>query len=98
MVRWLKLLGGLLIWALHFIGLYTISSIADLWFYADHAVARIVGLAFTILCLAALALMFAVIVRRKGEGTTPVWERQVALTAILVSAISIVWQALPLAF
>ena len=35
MVRWLFLLGGLIVWLVHFLGVYAIASIADVVQTAD---------------------------------------------------------------
>ena len=46
--------GGLLIWAVHFIGVYLISSAADVWSSNEAADARWLGLSFSMVCLLAI--------------------------------------------
>ncbi len=98
MSRWLKLLGSLMVWALHFVGLYTISSIADLYTSASDPASRVVGVIFTLSCLGLVAAIAAWIVRGHDDEADGRWERKLALAAAGVSALSIVWQAVPLAF
>jgi len=98
MSRWLKLLGSLMVWALHFVGLYTISSIADLYTSASDPVSRVVGVIFTLGCLGLVAAIAAWIVRGDDDEADGRWERKLALAAAGVSALSIVWQSVPLAF
>lgn len=98
MSRWLKLLGSLMVWALHFVGLYTISSIADLYTSASDPVSRVIGVIFTLGCLGLVAAMAAWISRGTSREDGRRWERKLALAAAGVSALSIVWQAVPLAF
>lgn len=54
MRTWGMMLGGLLIWALHFIGVYIIASVADVVATADDFAWRMGGLAFGGLCLLAI--------------------------------------------
>lgn len=89
---------GLLIWAAHFLGLYLISSAADVWSSADAAGARLIGLAFSLSCLLAV-IGAAAWIWRQGEKNEPeVWERRVALTGVVVAVIGVIWQSAPLAF
>lgn len=100
MKRWLLLMGGLLIWAAHFLGVYLISSAADVWSATDAPGPRLIGLAFSIACLAAAIGVAAVIWRRQGASIAgaEAWEGQVGLAGALVAGISIIWQTAPLAF
>jgi hypothetical protein len=99
MRRWFLLTGGLLIWAGHFVGVYLISSAADVWWSADAVGPRLIGLILSGACLAATGVVAAVIWRQKSVGSNPeMWERKVGLTGALVAAISILWQTAPLAF
>lgn len=100
MKRWLLLLGGLLIWAGHFLGVYLISSAADVWSTTNASGPRLLGAAFSFACLAA-ALGVAAVVWCRGKTSVAeaeAWEGQVGLAGALVAAISIIWQAAPLAF
>lgn len=69
---WPWSLGGPAIWALHFLGLYSLASAADV--AADRADAwRGAGLAFSLACLAATAVYAVLVARRlrraSGEVT-----------------------------
>ncbi|MDG2520682.1 hypothetical protein P7B02_03930 [Caulobacter segnis] len=95
---WLWGLGGLLIWALHFLGLYGLASVADLatgradgW--------RAAGLGFSLACLLATALyavMLARRLRRASNAPVQVFALGLGLTGGLVAAIGVVFQSLPL--
>jgi len=99
MRRWLKMTGGLLIWAVHFVGVYLISSVADVWSSSEAVSARWTGLAFSmgcLLCIIALAVWLGK-GWREASGQEA-WESRVGLTGALVAGISVLWQTAPLAF
>lgn len=98
MTRWLRMTGGLLIWAAHFIGLYLMSSAADVWSSSVAAGARWMGLVFSLGCLLALIAMAVWLGKKQGKGGPEAWERRVGLTGVLVAGVSILWQTAPLAF
>jgi uncharacterized membrane protein YbhN (UPF0104 family) len=91
--------GGLLIWALHFVGVYLISSAADVWSSSEAGSARWIGLAFSIGCLLAVIALAVWLCRRRREGSEEeAWEWRVGLTGALVAGIGVLWQTAPLAF
>ena len=96
MLRWAFALGGLLVWALHFIGVYTIASVADVVARAEAAPWRAGMLAFSLACLVAEVGLFAWAMRRLrgGEAANRFMDRLAALGAG-IGAIAVVWQALP---
>jgi len=97
MARWAWMLGGLIVWTIHFTGVYAIASLADVVSRADDPTWRMTGLAFSVLCaLAALALA-AVAARRLRQASGPAagFIDQLALMGGGVAAVAIVWQALP---
>ena len=98
MTRWLRMTGGLLIWAAHFIGLYLMSSAADVWSSSEAAGARWMGLVFSLGCLVAVIAMAVWLGKQQGRGGPEAWERRVGLTGVLVAGVSILWQTAPLAF
>lgn len=94
MREWRVMLGPFLIWAAHFLILYTIASLADL---ADASTAqglRSVGFIATALCGLALAAQF--VRSRRPTHLTPL-ARRLAGVGFAVSLIAIAWQSLPLA-
>jgi hypothetical protein len=94
MKTWLWMTGGLIVWAVHFIGVYLISSVADLVTTADDAGWRMAAFAFSGLCvLAAAALLVAALRRLRAHPHA--FADQVAACGGGVAVIAIVWQALP---
>ncbi|RZJ18209.1 MAG: hypothetical protein EON91_06330 [Brevundimonas sp.] len=91
--------GGLVIWALHFMGLYAIASAADVWGAPDAWPWRLAGAVFSVLCLMATIGVVLWLGRQRTNLSEPEgWERRVGLTGAVVAAVSIVWQTGPLAF
>lgn len=98
-MRWVTMTGGLVIWALHFMGLYAIASAADVWGAPDAWLWRLTGVIFSVLCLLATIGVVLWLIRQGQAPSEPeAWERRVGLTGALVAAVSIVWQTGPLAF
>ena len=97
MRRWVWMLGGLIVWTVHFMGIYAIASAADVVSRADDPFWRMGGLAFSGACLlAALALAgWAARRLRRREDPSAAFGDQLALLGGGVAAIAIVWQALP---
>ena len=99
MRRWLRMTGGLLIWAVHFVGVYLISSAADVWSSSEVGSARWTGLAFSVGCLLCVIALAVWLDRGRREGSrAEAWERRVGLTGALVAGIGVLWQTAPLAF
>ncbi len=98
MARWAWMLGGLIVWAVHFLGIYIIASIGDVVERADALGWRMAGLAFSGLCVAVVAvLLFWSLRRLRRGGDEPNWRfrEQLAALGAFVSLVAIVWQALP---
>jgi hypothetical protein len=98
------MMSGLIVWAVHFFGIYTIASAADVWATADAFAWRKGGLAFSAACLAAcLALAITAAARLKradaaqpdGDLRAPYFPDRLAMAGSVVSAIAVAWQALP---
>lgn len=89
MRSWGFLLGGLIVWTVHFLTLYGIASI-----FLTTPLARVLTLVISLACLAANAFLFRWVVRAGGTDLDR-WARTIALYAIGVSALAIFWQALP---
>jgi hypothetical protein len=86
---WGFLLGGLIVWTVHFFALYGIASI-----FLTTPLARLLTLAISLACLAANALLFRWVVGADATQIDP-WVRTIALYAAGVSTLAILWQALP---
>jgi hypothetical protein len=94
MKTWAWMTGGLIVWAVHFIGVYLISSVADVVATADDARWRMAGLAFSGFCaLAAVAVLGAAL--RRVRAHPDAFADQIAAFGSGVAIIGIVWQALP---
>jgi hypothetical protein len=89
MRSWLILLGGLLLWAIHFFALYAIGEFAT-----DGAVARLAVGLLTIIFFVADLLLFLRIRRRRRNGFSQ-WRDQVGILGALLAAVAIAWQGLP---
>jgi len=98
MGRWLFMLGGLLVWMTHFLGVYAIASTAEVATEASAPAARLAVGAFTAVCaLAAAGFGFAGLRRLRRASGEPL-ERFSATVAALgggIGAVGIVWQGLP---
>jgi len=93
MRNWGLMLGGLLIWTLHFLGVYGVASVADLSDPSTQALWRWLGVAFTGACLLGVVL---IVLRARPSAQDVGLYRQVGLGASAVSFIAIVWQSVPL--
>lgn len=86
MKSWLILLGGLLVWAIHFFGVYAIGEIAPHpWLVAG----------LTLACLAADLWLLHQIRKTSDREQFSTWRRSVANGGALLSILAICWQALP---
>lgn len=90
---WPRLLGGLIVWAAHFLTLYAIGEWGDDTVAARIGVAIATGIALG-LNLLLLRGVAARQVRDKFEG----WYASIARAALAISTIAIVWQGLPALF
>lgn len=93
------MLGGLIVWTVHFVGVYALASAAEVAGRADDPPWRVGIVVFSGLCLAAAAgvLVWAVReMRRPGreEATAKLIPELSALGAGL-ALIAIAWQTLP---
>lgn len=97
MRAWLLALGGLLVWALHFGGVYAIASVADVVAEADAAPARALSGLFTLACAAADGVLLWLIVRRARGAADPLagFLSSVGALGALFSLVAVLWQGLP---
>lgn len=90
---WVFLLGGLLIWTMHFFTLYAAASI-----FLTSTISRIITLIVTAACLAADALLiwYTVPKLRAGiEDETNRWMVLIAALGAAISFVAVLWQGLP---
>src|SRR5690606_25504959 len=97
MRRWASMLGGLIVWTIHFMGVYAIASVADVVSRADDPTWRMIGLAFSGVCAMAALVLAAGAARRlrHASGSVAGFGDQLALLGGGMAAVAIVWQALP---
>lgn len=86
MRTWAILLGGLIVWTVHFFGLYAIAEIAPQ-----------VGLvlALTAACLLADMLLLLRSRALPKADAFEAWRRSVAIGGAALSLLAVAWQALP---
>ena len=97
MRAWAWMLGGLVLWGVHFLGVYLIASVADVVATADDPAWRMAGLGFSVLCVlagAALGLIAANRLRRAREEA-PRFRWELAALGFGLAVVAMVWQALP---
>ena len=93
MRSWIFLLAGLIVWAVHFFALYFIASV-----FLTTPLARSLALFVTFGCLTAVALLLFRVLCSDTPTPMDIWMRTVALCGIGLSAVAIIWQALPVLF
>lgn len=89
MRAWFLLLGGLVVWTIHFFALYAIGSI-----FLTTTLGRALTLLMTIACLAAAAGVGLIAWRAERDDAQARWIRVVSLWGVALSAIAIFWQGL----
>lgn len=87
---WLYLLGGLIVWTIHFFALWTIGSVI-----LSVPLARIVVAAVTTACLAANAGLLVLLVRKHVRDELERWIRSLGLLGVGLSLVAVAWQGLP---
>ena len=93
MRTWTFLLSGLLVWTVHFFGLYAIASI-----WLTSTTSRILALTLTCMCLAVDAwLLWRASATRRASRPDEVdhWIAVVATLGIAFSLLAVLWQGLP---
>ena len=97
MRRWLFLLAGLIVWLVHFLGVYGIASVADVVRDAEAPAALWAVVGFTLACAAADLAILAVAVprlRRAADSVDRFVTGGAAFNAGL-SLVAVLWQGLP---
>jgi hypothetical protein len=93
MRAWLLLLGGMLVWTVHFFALYALGSIFETTF-----IARIGTVAVTLACLAADGWLLVLCLRtaRHHDADTVIgWPARLGAPLTVLSLVAVAWQGLP---
>ena len=93
MRAWFLLLGGMLVWTVHFFALYALGSI-----FETTAAARTGTVIVTILCLAADAWLLVLCARaaRHNDAETVIgWPARLGAPVAVLSLVAVAWQGLP---
>lgn len=90
---WRWMLGGLSIWALHFLGVYGVASIADISAPSEAATWTTVGIGFSLACLMALAV---IAVRIRTVPAISELARLLGQAGAVIGFIAVAWESLPL--
>jgi hypothetical protein len=95
--RWLLLLGGLIVWFVHFLGVYGIASVADVVQEAEAPAALWTIVGFTLACAAADVAIGAAAIPRLRRAVDSL-DRFIAGGAAFnagLSLVAVIWQGLP---
>ena len=90
MRAWAWLLGGLIVWTVHFFAIYIVASV-----FLTTTIARALTLLVTLACLAADGWLVARLRRQGGGDDFSEWLRTLALIGAGISAVAVLWQGLP---
>lgn len=97
---WVVMLGGLLVWTAHFVGVYAIASVGAVVSDADGPAARWAIGGLTLLCVLAIAAL-AVFAERRARTLSDDLARFMARLSVLgatFAGLAVVWQGLPALF
>lgn len=95
---WLIMFGGMVVWAIHFGGIYAIASVFDVVSSAESPGSRWATGGLTLACLAANAVLVLVALgRRRKVAADPViaWVYSTGGLLAALSFVSVAWQGLP---
>ncbi|ONF95689.1 hypothetical protein [Sphingomonas jeddahensis] len=90
MRAWAYMLGGLIVWTVHFFAIYIAASV-----FPGLPLGHVLTLLITLACLAADAWLIVRLRVPSGGDDFREWMRKLALVGAGISAISVLWQGLP---
>ena len=92
MRSWILLLGGWLVWTVHFFSLYAIASV-----FLTSTLSRILTLIVTVACAAANGLLLWRVFSAAGRAGDELsrWIYILAGLAAIISLLAVLWQGLP---
>jgi hypothetical protein len=89
---WLSLLGGLLVWAGHFLAAYAIASIAEIARPEHRQPLTLLFMALTIACVLTAS---ALALRSWRDKREDVFVQRLSALGSAIAALAIVWQSIP---
>ena len=93
MRAWAFMLGGMIVWAIHFFALYIVASV-----FLTSTTSRILTVVITLACLAAAGILLskaARAIRREGGDAFSRWQTYFAGLTAALALVAILWQGLP---
>jgi hypothetical protein len=90
MRTWAFLLGGLIVWTVHFFALYIVASI-----WLTTPLSRGLTLLITAACLGTVAWLLCRAQHHDAAAAMDRWVRAIALAGLGLAGIAILWQGLP---
>jgi len=87
---WTFMLGGMIVWTVHFFALYGIASV-----FLTSTLSRVLTVVVSVGCEAANAWLFVRARAMKSIDEPEEWIRRLTLLGIALSALAVFWQALP---
>ncbi len=90
MRAWAYMLGGMIVWTVHFFAIYIVASV-----FLTTTVARMLTLVITLACLAADAWLILRLRVPSGGDEFREWMRKLALVGAGISTVAVLWQGLP---
>lgn len=90
MRAWSYMLGGMIVWTVHFFAIYIVASV-----FPGTTIARVLTLVITLLCLAADGWLIVRLRVPAGGDEFREWMRRIALVGAGISAVAVLWQGLP---
>ena len=90
MRAWAYMLGGLIVWTVHFFTLYIVASV-----FLTTDIARALTVIATLGCLVADGWLVSRLRTPTGGDEFREWMRKIALFGAGLSALAVVWQGLP---
>lgn len=93
MRAWAFMLGGMIVWTVHFFSLYIVASI-----FLTSLTSRILTVAITLACLAAAGLLLVRAqraIRRARADAFSRWEAYLAALTAALALVAVLWQGLP---
>lgn len=90
MRAWSYMLGGMIVWTVHFFAIYIAGSV-----FPGLPAAHWLTLLITLACLAADGWLIVQLRKPSGGDEFREWMRKLALVGAGISAVAVLWQGLP---